>query len=373
MKAWRVYAVGDMRLDEILPPEVTPGLVLLRTRMVQPSITEVQLMQGVPVIADWERMLREKGPLQAFGHEFCAEVVEVGEDVDSLSVGNRVFLARPVPCRECALCRTGYAERCRNGPIVGMDIPGCLAEYAVLPAECLMSIPDSITDSEATAMQPLTAALEFIIPAKIEAGDRVAVLGQGAMGLNCMQLSRAYGAGKTIVTDLRNEALAVSRDLGADIVINASETDPVGAILEATGGIGADIVFECAGGSPQYGLSGTKTLAQAISVVRDGGKIVLVGILDPSVTLETHPVIWRGVQYLGPGHCTTKDLNYLVELVASKRVQLAPLVTHILEGLDKVPEAFEITGNKARSRAVSPAQVVVTQGSSSARKTTRGC
>lgn len=361
MKAWRLYGVGDMRLDEIRRPEVRAGSVLVRTRMVQPSITEVQLMQGVPLIANWEEMLKERGPLQAFGHEFCAEVLDIGEGVKQLQVGDRVFLARSVPCHECALCRAGYTERCRKGPIVGVDMPGCLAEYAVFPAECLMKIPDSISDREATAMQPLTSVLEFIIPAKIEHGDRVAVLGQGAMGLNCMQLSRAYGAGKVIVTDLRDEALAVSRDLGADIVINASKVDPVGAITESTGGIGADIVFECAGGSPRYGLSGTKTLGQAISVVRDEGKIILVGVLDPSVTLEARPVIWRGIQYLGPGHCTTKDLNYLVDLVASKRVRLAPLVTHTLEGLDKIPEAFEITGNKARYQALSPAQVVVTQ------------
>jgi threonine dehydrogenase-like Zn-dependent dehydrogenase len=361
MKAWRLFGAGDMRLDELPEPKVVPGSVLVKTRMVQPSITEVQLMQGVPLIPDWERVLKEKVPFQAFGHEFSAEIIGVGGGVENLKEGDRVFFARPVPCRNCALCQSGYADRCRNGPILGVDIPGCFAEYAVLPAECLMRIPDSITDSEATAMQPLMSVLEFIIAAKIEVGDIVAVLGQGVMGVNCVQISRAYGAGRTIVTDLREEALVVSRSLGADIAINASETDPVSTIMETTGGIGVDIVFDCAGGNPRYNLSGKKTFDQALRIVRDGGKIVLVGVLDSTTKLEASPVIWRGVQYLGPCYYTNKDLNYIITLVASKRVRLSPLITHVLYGIEEVPKAFEITGNKSKYEALGPAQVVISR------------
>jgi threonine dehydrogenase-like Zn-dependent dehydrogenase len=204
-----------------------------------------------------------------FGHEFCAEVIEVGEGVRNLKVGDRVFRIRTsAACHECSLCRTGYEERCRKGPSVGFTIPGLLAEYASLPPDNLISVPDSITDSEAAVMQPLALSVDFIVPAKIEPGDTVVVLGQETMGLGIMQVSRAYGAGKTIVTDLLDETLAVSRRLGADIAINAIENDPVNAIIEVTGGFGADIVFECAGGHPQSGLSGTNTLSQAFKVLK---------------------------------------------------------------------------------------------------------
>jgi len=359
MKAWRVYGVGDMRLDEIPLPIVRPGWVLVKTRMVQPSITECQALQGVSHF-DLEKLVKEKGPLQMFGHEFCAEVIEVGEGVRNLKIGDRVFRIRTAAaCHECALCRAGYEERCRNGPSVGFTIPGLLSEYASLPADNLTSVPDSITDSEAAAMQPLASSVDFIVPAKIEPGDTVVVLGQGTMGLGIMQVSRAYGAGKTIVTDLRDETLAVSRKLGADIAINASKTDPVNPIMEATGNLGADIVFECAGGNPRSGLSGTNTLAQAFKVVRESGKIVQVGILSPGVTIDPRPIFQRGIQYLGHGYVTTKDLNYVIQLVVSRRVQLASLVTHILEGLDQVPKAFEITANKAQYKNLLAAQVVV--------------
>ena len=191
-------------------------------------------------------------------------------------------------------------------------------------------------------------------------GDTVVVLGQGSMGLNAMQICRICGAGKVIAVDVRNEALDFANRLGATLTINANQADPVAAVLEATDGIGADIVFECAGGSPKAGLAGTQALSQAVKMVRDQGKVQQIALLDPEATTEVTPFNMRGIHYQGlfvPA--LQRHAKYAIELVASKRVQLAPLVTHVLHGLDKVPEAFEIVGNKAKYQAVNPAQVIV--------------
>lgn len=361
MKAWRMYGIGDMRLDDIPVPEVKAGWVLIKVRMLQPSITEVEHLHGHALGGgiDLKKTLEEKGPLQMFGHEFCGEVVEVGEGVSNVAVGDRVFFWRRVPCYDCALCLAGHEELCCKGPLMGLHIPGSLAEYVVLPAGSIARVPNSITDSEATAMQPLVGVVSTVDATGIEMGDTVVVMGQGSMGLCVMQLSRVCGAGKTIAVDVRDDVLSFSSKLGANITINASKTDPVKAVFEATGGIGADIVFECAGGSPQHGLAGTKTLSQAISMVRDQGKVTQVAILGPEATMAVSPINMRGIQYRGLGACTWKHLHYTLDLIASKRVQLAPLVTHTLQGLDKVPEAFEITGNKAKYGAINPAQVIV--------------
>lgn len=363
MKAWRIYGIRDMRLDDVPMPEIKPGWVLVKVRMVQPSITEVAHFQGssVGALADVEKLLEEKAPLQMFGHEFCGNVIEVGEDVSHIKVGDRVIYWRRASCHKCALCLAGYEWLCRKGPLLGLDIPGCLAEYALLPAESLMSIPNTVTDGEATAMQPLMGAVADVFATGVEMGDTVVVLGQGAMGLNFTQLSRVCGAGKIIAVDVRDDTLAFSSRLGADITINARKSDPVEAVVEATRGVGADIVFECAGGSPRQGLSGTKTLAQAMRMVRDQGKITQIAMLETNAMLEVGPINIRGIQYRGFGVCTRKLAQYAIDLIASKRVQLAPLVTHVLEGLDKIPEAFEITGNKSKYRAINPAQVIVSR------------
>jgi threonine dehydrogenase-like Zn-dependent dehydrogenase len=363
MKAWRVYGVGDIRLDDIPYPKVMPGWVVVKTKVVQVSVSEVQILYNAsPSGKKWASKW-EEGPIQLFGHEFCAEVVELGEGVQNLKVGDRVFWGKYIPCHECDLCKAGYEIHCKKGPTIGMSFPGCLAEYAALPAECLVTVPPSITDNEAAAMQPLTGVLRNVLTAEISKGDTVAVFGQGIMGLGCVQLSRACGAGKIIGVDVRDDLLAISRQLGVDITINSGTTDPVAEIMKVTGGVGADIVFECAGGNPAVGLSGTVTLSHATGAVRDVGKVMPVSLFDATLdaVLEYGPLIWRGIQYRGPRPCTEKEIRWAVDLVASKRVQVAPLITHVLKGLDKVPEAIEITKNKWKYKAIMPAQIVVSE------------
>ena len=360
MKAWRMYGINDIRLDDIPVPEVIPGWVLIKVIMLQPSVTEVQQLMGSGGGGEeLEQLIKEKGPQQKFGHEFCGEVVELGEGVSDIKVGDRVFCWRRVPCKRCALCQAGFEDLCCQGPLVGSHIPGCLAEYIALPAESVAVVPDSISDAEVTALQPLMGVTSSVADTGIEMGDNVVVLGQGSMGFNVTQVSAICGAGKTIAIDVRDDLLKLASHFGADVTINANKTDPVKAVFEATSGVGADVVFECAGGSPQHGLSGTKTLNQAFEMVRDGGKITQVGILGAGAAVEVTPISMRGLQYRGIGHCTLRVLRYTIDAVAAKRIQIEPTITHTLEGLEKVPEAFEITGNKTKYGAINPAQVII--------------
>ncbi len=352
MKAWRVYGASKMKLDEVPYPVAQSGWVIVKVRTLQISITEVAGLRGAPFVGNQTigEVVEEKGPLQLFGHEFCGEVVELGEGVENVRTGDRVFYHGRAPCHKCASCRTGHEEYCLAGAGLGHTIPGCLAEYVALPSDSIASIPDSISDSEAAAMQPMVAAIGRVYAVKIEMGDIVVVLGQGVIGRNCMQVSRIWGAGKIIAIARRDKALAVSKVLGADIVINASKVDPVEVVLEATNGVGADIVFECAGSEA--------TLNQAISMVRNEGKIMQPAILPIETALPIGAIAKKRIYYMGGAH-SPRLVRYTIDLVTSKRVQPAPAVTHVLKGLDKVPEAFEITGNKAKYGAISPAQVVV--------------
>lgn len=357
MKGWRTYGTGDMRLDDVPIPKVKPGWTLVKMKTIQVSVTEVALFQGAS--GNIEKLLEEECPRQMLGHEFCGEVVEVGEGVINLSKGDRVTYCCPVSCQECALCLAGHEDLCCKGPKLGLDMPGVLAEYALLPAVGLVVLPDSITDSEGAAMQPLAGTLGALNLVEIEMGDTAVVLGQGSMGLNAMQICRVCGAGKVIGVDIIDDVLEMSRKLGADIVINAKKVDPVEAVMEATGGVGADIVVECAGGSPKQGLSGTTALSQAMKMVRDKGRISQIALLGANAQVDISPLNMSGVMYRGLSSGSRKLAEYAVDLVATKRVQLAPLVTHELEGLDKMLEAIEITGNKAKFGAINPAQVKI--------------
>lgn len=361
MKAWRFYQFGDMRLDEVPEPALRDGHVLIQPLCVQPSVTEAQLALGIPTLAydRVKRRLEVDAPLQLFGHEFCARVLECGPGATRFRPGDRVAARAKLPCLECALCLSGRNDLCRAGPVIGFDFPGCFAERACLPEIALVKVDDRISDSEAACLQSLSDCVAAVETADIQLADTVAIFGQGSMGLECLQISRLNGAGRVITVDVRDEACAISRELGADHALNARSVDVLEAIRELTAGQGADVVFECAGGSPRQGLAGQQSLYDALAAVRSGGKIIGVSFFGGPVELDVDRMRERSLRYLFPDVSTFKHLEYTVQLAASGRVRLKPTITHTLAGMETVPQAFEITANKGKYRAINPAQVTM--------------
>jgi threonine dehydrogenase-like Zn-dependent dehydrogenase len=361
MKAWRFYGFNQMRLDDVPRPQCRPAHVVAEVLCVQPSVTEAQLAFGIPTLAyeKIKRRLETEAPVQLFGHEFCARIVETGPGVTRFKPGDRVAARAKLPCENCPLCLDGRSHLCRKGPIIGFQLPGCFAEYAILPEIALVHVTDGISHSEAACLQSLSDSVAAVETAQIGIGDTVAILGQGSMGLECLQIARNSGAGLLITVDVREEACRISRELGADVALNAAECDVVSVIREMTGGNGADIVFECAGGSPKQGLSGNRTLLDAIDAVRSGGKIVGVSWFGQPFEVDIDLMRERSLRYLFPDISTLAHLEFTVRLVASGRVRLKPAIRHVLNGIEAVPQAFEITANKARFQAINPAQVMM--------------
>jgi threonine dehydrogenase-like Zn-dependent dehydrogenase len=361
MKAWRFYGFGDMRLDEIPDPVCPPGHVVAEVLCVQPSVTEAQLAFGIRTLAyeKIKKRLETEAPVQLFGHEFCVRIVETGPGVSRVRPGDRVAARAKLPCQNCPMCLNGQISLCRKGPIIGFQLPGCFSEYGVLPEIALVKVADNISNSEAACLQSLSDSIAAVETAQIGIGDSVAILGQGSMGLECLQIARNSGAGLLITVDVREEACRMSKELGADHALNANECDPVAAIRDLTDGNGADIVFECAGGSPKQGLAGNRTLLQAVDAVRSGGKIIGVSWFGQPLEVDIDTLRERSLRYLFPDISTLAHLEHTVRLVSSGRVRLKPAITHILDGIEAVPQAFEITANKGKYQAINPAQVMI--------------
>jgi threonine dehydrogenase-like Zn-dependent dehydrogenase len=363
MRAWRFYGFGDMRLDDVPTPACASGHVLVEPLCVQPSVTEAQLAQGIPTLAydRVKRRLETEAPLQLFGHEFCARIVEIGSGVSGFRVGDRVAARAKLPCGNCSLCRSERSDLCRRGPVIGFDLPGCFAEIASIPAIALVKVDDRISDSEAACLQSLSDSVAAVETAQLRMGDTVVIFGQGSMGLECLQIARLSGAGLIITVDVRDEACRMSRELGADHALNARSDNVLEAIKALTSGNGADVVFECAGGSPKQGLAGPQTLLQAMDAVRSGGKIVGVAWYGAPLQLDVDLFRERSLRYLFPDISTQAHLEFTVRLSASGRVRLAPTITHMLSGIESAPKAFEITANKGKHQAINPAQVMLRQ------------
>jgi threonine dehydrogenase-like Zn-dependent dehydrogenase len=361
MRTWRFYGFGDLRLDEVPDPVCRPGHVIVEPLYVQPSVTEAQLAFGIRTLAyeKIKRRLETEAPVQLFGHEFSARIIEAADDVVGFAVGDRVAARAKLPCGQCPLCCSERSHLCRRGPIIGFQLPGCFSERAILPAIALVRLDERISDSEGACLQSLSDSVASVETADIEMGDSIVVFGQGSMGIECMQIARLSGAGLVITVDVRDESCRMSRELGADHSLNATTCDPISAIRDLTGGNGADVVFECAGGSPKQGLAGQKTVMQAIDAVRSGGKIIGVSWFGQPLEFDIDLLRERSLRYLFPDISTRSHLEHTVHLVASRRVRLAETITHVLNGLESVPQAFEITANKGKYKAINPAQVVV--------------
>ena len=221
-----------------------------------------------------------------FGHEYAGDVVAVGSTVDEFRVGDRVVVEAHMGCRRCENCIRGLYTAClnfgntrRGHRANGFTTNGGLAEYALNHINTLFRIPDSVSYDEAVVVMTAGSPLYGLERAGgYFAGETVAVLGPGPIGLMAVQLVKALGAVRVILTGTRPARLVLGKELGADVTVNSREQDPVAAVREATGGRGADVTVDCAGGDD--------TFDQAIKMTKPGGRVVLVAFYHGPVTAD---------------------------------------------------------------------------------------
>ncbi|WP_331232312.1 zinc-dependent alcohol dehydrogenase [Natronorarus salvus] len=356
---------GESRIEDVPMPSVGPGEVLIKIHRVQLSVTECNLYHGEEISHhETVRDHLRDGPSRLFGHEFCAEVVETADDVTAFNVGDRVYAPGKISCGECGYCRSDRELYCSNKEYIGYDIPGALAEYAALPAEPLSRVPDGVSDAEAAAMQPLASTVLCLREAGIKQGDVVAVVGTGVMGFQSAQIALIQGAEEVVVIDFDERKLKIA-DRYDLTPVDATAVDPVEAVRERAGGIGADVVIEAVGGDQTHATDGSDPLAQAIEMVARGGTVVQIGYLIGDLTMA--PQIFRsksvdwvnpvtGVTDLGPDRTTG---TFAARLVERGRVSIEEYVTHELSGLESFECAVEMTLNKEDCDALGPAQIVL--------------
>src|SRR5215471_13661649 len=270
-----------------------------------------------------------------FGHEYAGDIVAVGRTVDEFQIGDRVVVEAHMGCRRCENCIRGlytaclnYGNRARGHRANGFTTNGGLAEYAVNHVNTLFRIPEGVSYEEATVVMTSGSPLFGLQNAGgYFAGETVAVIGPGPIGLMAIQLVRAIGATRVILTGTRTSRLE------ADITVNSRETDPVAAVLEATQGKGADLVIDCAGAA--------ETFDQALHMAKPGGKVLLVAFYEGPVVADlTHAVRRNIAIYTERGEGGT-SVGRAIALLAAGRLTAKPLITHQFP-LRRVHEAFHV-------------------------------
>jgi S-(hydroxymethyl)glutathione dehydrogenase/alcohol dehydrogenase len=279
------------------------------------------------------------------GHEISGTVAALGEGVEGPAVGSRIVGTFVMPCGDCDACRRGRDDLCErffalnrlrgvlydgetrlrraDGTPLAMYSMGGLAEYAVLPATAVypLGAAQPLEESAIIGCAAMTAYGAVRHGGSVRAGDRVVVVAIGGVGSLVVQLARIAGAAQVVAVDIGEEKLAAARRLGATDVVDVSAGDPVERVIELTGG-GGDVVFEV--------LGGERTFLQALAMVRDGGRLVAVGIApaDVRAPVDITRIVRRSLNVTGSyGARVRSDMPTLLALIEGGMLTPAASVT----------------------------------------------
>jgi (R,R)-butanediol dehydrogenase/meso-butanediol dehydrogenase/diacetyl reductase len=310
-------------IEEIADPTPGPGQVVVDVALCAICGSDVQ---------DFLYDVAPAGTVM--GHEYSGAVSQIGPGVTRLSVGDRVVGGggEPPPGGSAT------AERGRRHNVRSEDFAGgrvlAYAERVLMEDWEPIPIPEGVSDLEGAMCEPCASAVHAVRLSQLKLGDAVAVLGAGPIGLLCIQVARAAGASKVVVSEPAPARAEAARRLGADAVIDPTEQDATERIVELTDGLGPDVVFECA--------ASRSTLDQALNMAKRHGQVVLVGIAwEPTAVL---PPNWmpREVSLQSSHGLTPQDWRIALELIRVGTVSMEPLVSEAsFLPLADIQDAFE--------------------------------
>ncbi|WP_435320930.1 zinc-dependent alcohol dehydrogenase [Haloarchaeobius sp. TZWSO28] len=323
MKSVVIDGDGDVWEEEREIPEPGPGEVLVKVTAVGICGSDIGLIEGEG--PPWTNY-----PLVP-GHEVCAEVVELGEGVDSHEVGDRVALHGFVYCGTCPACRDGRYYQCDEIREIGFTIDGGYSEYAAWPAYTLTPLPDDVSDLEASQIDSAACTLHGLQRVSTDFTDTAAVLGPGSLGLYGVQLLRAQGVKDVILTGTRDERLEVGERHGADFTVNVREEDPVEAIMEYTDGEGVDLCVETAGAGD--------VVQTCLEISKSRGDVVLTGVFGGMKEIDPNMIVHKELNVVG-GVTASHAAEEVIELFRRGDLSLDGIATHEFD-LGEFEEALD--------------------------------
>lgn len=281
------------------------------------------------------------------GHELAGEVVEVGRNVTRIKVGERVTSSDIKGCGNCYGCKIGLFHFCRNWDHLGIDSPGCFAEYVVASEDILFPVPEYISDDEATLLELMTTSVRAFRTNCLKPGSTVVLLGPGPFGLLLLQSALAAGAGYCIMIGLNGDEqrLKVASELGANKVINVDETDVIKEVLDLTQGKGADVVVE-ATGNPE-------AVSQGMEILGVGGLLLMggSGFAGKEISFKPWNVVREEKQLKGLQGFTWADYLLALQLYSQKKMKVKPLITHSMK-LEEINKAYQIAKKRESIKIV---------------------
>lgn len=320
---------GQVQIIDAPEPEALPGHALIAVKAAGVCGTDLHI---------YHDEFPTKPPV-IMGHEVAGIVAEVGDGVSTCQVGDRVTSETYFyVCGACQFCRDGLPNLCPQRKSIGSGVNGAFTNYVLVPQQNIHQLPDNVDEFAGALTEPLACCVRALEQSRVEPGEIVVVSGPGAIGLLTMQVVKAAGAKVIILgTSLDEARLEMARSLGADLALNVESENVETIIGELTGGLGADVVFEC---------SGVSASAQnCLKLVRRRGRYAQVGLFGKAITWDLEQVCYKELRVSGSNATVPSAWRKALRLLGSGQVQTAPLIS------DKLPitewrQAFDIFEQK---------------------------
>jgi threonine 3-dehydrogenase len=327
-----------------------PGAHLRQVAVPQPGDDEVLVrveaasVCGTDVhIERWDAWAQENfgPPPMIFGHEMAGTVVARGPGADRVHIGELVAAETHIADWTCYQCMTGRAHVCQHLRILGVHLPGTFAQYAVIP-ERNAWVTEGLSAEVAAMQEPMGNAVHAAFVEEI-AGQTVAVLGCGPIGLMAVGIARIAGARTVFATDINPERLALARQMGADETLDA-RTDVAAELRRMTDGNGVDVVLEMSGAEP--------ALHQGLAAVTNGGRVSLLGTHTKPATVDlSEEIIFKGIRVYGITGRRLFETWYRTTALLEEGLDLSPIITHRLP-LSEFATAFDLVASGHAGKVV---------------------
>lgn len=340
MKASRFLGNKTFAVTDLPTPHAGPGELVLRNQVCGVCGTDVHIYHGEPGSAD-------VNPPVVLGHEYSGEVVEVGEGVTGFAVGDHVTVDPNIYCGHCAYCQNGKKQLCPSMEAIGVTRDGGFAQYSRIPASQAFKLEPTVPWEAAAMAEPLACCLHGIDLAGIQVGDKVCVVGGGAIGLLMVQLAKLSGASQIVLSEPNEKRRQVGLQLGANAVLDPTRPDAQEAFAQVLDG-GANVVIECVGNVP--------AVKSAFQFAGKGATVLLFSVpkVDATFDLPLFDVYKKELTI--KGSFVNPDTHArAVALINSGKVDFGPIITHRFT-LDQLPEAIAMQMSDASIKVVVEAQ-----------------
>jgi threonine 3-dehydrogenase len=323
-------------MDDVPEPTVGPNDVLIRIRRTAICGTDMH-------IYNWDSWAQKTIPVPlAVGHEYSGEIVEVGSEVRGLKPGDRVSGEGHITCGYCRNCRAGRRHLCRNTIGVGVNRPGCFAEYLSLPAVNAFKLPEAIDDEIASILDPFGNATHTALSFGM-VGEDVLITGAGPIGIMATAIARFVGARHVVVTDVNDYRLALARRMGASRAINVTRSSLDDTMKELGMEEGFDVGCEMSGNPA--------ALRELIRTMHHGGSVALLGIPPGDTAIDWNEVIFKGLVLKGIYGREMFETWYKMASMLQSGLDLKPIITHRLPIAD-YQRGFEIMGSGQSGKVI---------------------